>query len=370
MYNTRSLFPKLQSFITDIEERNPDISFVSEVWEKQTGKKLNKKQKRAAKQQHAKVEEMLEMHDIKFISTARNNGKRGGGVGIAVNLKNFSISKLNVPIPKSVETVWGLMKPNTPSSKFSSILVCCFYSPPNLKRNHALLNHLISTLQELLKMHANAGIILCGDCNDIEISSLLATDPSLQQIVTKPTHNVKILDVICTNLYNYYEEPQLLPPLTPDKNGAPSDHLGVIAIPSQYKGNFREKEVKYIRPLPESLLNTFKSKLGEIDFETELNNDSIHSMVNSFELITADLMKNTFPEKKITLYKTDKRWFNEELRLLKRKRLREYEKRGKSEKYFELLDKFKQRSQEAIAKFKAKIKEQFISGIEVVLNRQ
>ena len=48
---------------------------------------------------------MLEMHGIKYISTARPGSKRGGGAAIAVRQENFTLSKLNIFIPKSVENV-------------------------------------------------------------------------------------------------------------------------------------------------------------------------------------------------------------------------------------------------------------------------
>ena len=38
-YNVRSLFPKIECFKSDMEERNISVSFVSEVWEKSEDKK-------------------------------------------------------------------------------------------------------------------------------------------------------------------------------------------------------------------------------------------------------------------------------------------------------------------------------------------
>ena len=34
LYNARSLFPKLGSFVTDMIERNSDVCCITEVWEK------------------------------------------------------------------------------------------------------------------------------------------------------------------------------------------------------------------------------------------------------------------------------------------------------------------------------------------------
>ena len=60
-----------------------------ELWEKLENKK-----------HQSKLEELLEMEGIQYISTPRPGAKRGGGATIAVRLEKFTISKLNVLIPK------------------------------------------------------------------------------------------------------------------------------------------------------------------------------------------------------------------------------------------------------------------------------
>ena len=48
----------------------------------------------------------------------------------------------------------------------------------------------------------------------------------------------------------------------------------------------------------------------------------------------------TFPQKTIIVSDHDKPWFNEKLRQIKRLRLLEYEKHGRSKKYWELATRF------------------------------
>ena len=194
-YNIRALFPKIDNFARDMEERESDLSFITEVWQKLENKK-----------HQFKLEELLEMRGIKYISTPRPGARRGGGAAIAVRMNKFSISKLNIPLPRAVEVVWGLLKPKVVTGKISTIIVCCFYSPPNSKKNRVLIDHLTVTLQSLLSKHPNAGVIISGDRNSIDISSLLSIDPSLRQTVREVTRGQKILDVIVTNLARYFNE--------------------------------------------------------------------------------------------------------------------------------------------------------------------
>ena len=94
-YHCLSLIPKIGHFGPDMEDRNCDLSFLSEVWEKSENKR-----------HQFKLEELFELKGMKYISTPRPGARRGGGAAIVVNTERFSISKLNVPI-KSVLRLYG-----------------------------------------------------------------------------------------------------------------------------------------------------------------------------------------------------------------------------------------------------------------------
>ena len=127
----------------------------------------------------------------------------------------------------------GLLKPKGITGKLSVIIVCCFYSPPRSRKNPSLLEHITLTLQSLLTTYPQAGLIISGDRNNIDIAALLQIDPSLRQTVNQNTKDQKILDVILSNLHRFYNVPEIVPPISPDVpgKGVPSDHCGVIATP-------------------------------------------------------------------------------------------------------------------------------------------
>ena len=73
-----------------------------------------------------KVEEALEIHGIKYISTPRKN--RGGG-GAAITLISdspFYLTKLDASIQsgeENLEVCWGLLKPKQPTGQIKSTIV-------------------------------------------------------------------------------------------------------------------------------------------------------------------------------------------------------------------------------------------------------
>ena len=261
-YNMRSLIPKIGHFGADMEDRNCDLSFLSEVWEKSENKR-----------HQFKLEELFELKGMKYISTPRPGARRGGGAAIVVNTEKFSISKLNVAIPQCLEVVWGLMKPVNITGKITKIITCCFYCPPKSTRKTALIEHLTFTLQSLLNTFPNAGIIISGDRNDLSIARLLSVDASLRQIVNRGTRGPeKILDVVLTNLDVYFEEPTIVPPIEvddPSKGGVPSDHSGVVVNTrtDTNKPAAKHKVYRTIRPITTSSVNNIGQVLVEEEWQ-------------------------------------------------------------------------------------------------------
>ena len=213
--NLRSLFPKVGNFKTDMLERQVDVSLCCEIWEKAESKKHRNA-----------IEEMLELDGLKYFSTPRPRGKRGGGAAIIVNTERFKVEKLQIQIPHKLEIVWALAKPKHPDAQFKNLLSCSFYSPPRSRLRNKLKDHIIGTLQMLTTKYGECAIFCGGDKNKMDISSLLNTNLKLLQIVQSATRKQEILDVCLTNCFAYYSTPIIIPPVQPDVpvQGVPSDH--------------------------------------------------------------------------------------------------------------------------------------------------
>ena len=209
--NARSLQPKMSSTIEKVENEEIDILLVCEVWEK-----LGKKNKYFK----GKIEEMLQIKGYKYISCgARPSGKRGGGAAIVVNTKRFTLEELEVAVPHNIEAKWGLVRPKKVerNTKYKEYIVCCFYSPPNSKKNKKMLDHLIMSSHALMTKFPNAALILGGDKNSLPLGPLLdgQTAPKCTQTVASPTHGNKVIDVIVMNCAQFYGVPEITRPLLP-----------------------------------------------------------------------------------------------------------------------------------------------------------
>ena len=113
--NMRSLMPKIKNFKIDVLERKIGLALLSEIWEK----KGNKKHK-------FEIEKMLQQDGLKYISTPRPSSKRGGGCAIVADLHHFSLQKIDVIIPQSVEVTYGLLRAKDTKAKYKVIIAVAF----------------------------------------------------------------------------------------------------------------------------------------------------------------------------------------------------------------------------------------------------
>ena len=352
----RYIWPKRRNFVLDFKERGTGLCMLNEVWEKLENKK-----------QQSKIEELLYMEDMFYISTPRPGTRRGGGAAIVADLAKFNLKKLNIAIPKPIEVVWGLLQPKSATGQIKSIIVISFYSPPNSKKNPLLLDHIATNLYSLKTKCPNPGIILAGDRNNLSIQKLLSIDLSLKQIVQSPTINQKVLDVILTNMHTLYSVPSIVQPIPVDIPGCgvPSDHLGVVANPMTDPGIPRRlpRTRKTVRPMPESLMNSFGLLLAQENWDM-LSDTSLSTteLVSRFQDHVSTLISNHFPTKVVSASHEDKPWFTEELRILKRKRQRVYTKEGQTPKYLSIKLKFENDAKEAALKYTEKIQNEVLEG--------
>ena len=306
------------------------------------------------------------MKDVSYISTPRPGAKRGGGAAIASRTSRFSVSKLNIAIPKPLEIVWALLRPTVPTGEIRKIILCSFYSPPNSRKNRLLVDHISMTYNGLKIQHPQAAILISGDKNSLDEKNILALNPKFRQIVSQNTRKDKILTILITDIPGHYHVPLIIPPVPVDVpgQGVPSDHSGVLAVPLSSENPQRATEARKtkVRPLPDSLIRKFGSILVNEDWSFLSSEMSSTALVDAFEKHSLNLIANTFPEKEVTISNWDKPYMTEELRAIRRQRQRVYIKQGWSAKYLGLKQKFDQKIKIEAEKYHIKIVKEVTEG--------
>ena len=191
---------------------------------------------------------------------------------------------------------------------------------------------------------------------------MLAGDPTLRQIVLQNTNKNKdkIMDIVVTDLFTGYQEPVLLPavPVDQGKQGVPSDHAGVIVIPrtnlSSSRARPRRKTFE-VQRMPETLIAEFGPVLMHQTWSCLQDGMSADEMVVKFQDSATRLVDAHFPKKTVTITEGEKPYFTEELKKLRRKRDRIYQKSGKCANYLLIQNKFQSKLKAEALKYRNRI---------------
>ena len=108
--------------------------------------------------------------------------------------------------------------------EFSSIIVAVLYHPPSAD-DTSMQSHLFQTLSEVEAKFYSCGIIIAGDFNRLNVNQIIKHF-RLKQIVKSPTRGKAILDLVLTNMHEFYKSPQILPLI------GLSDHSTVVVSPA------------------------------------------------------------------------------------------------------------------------------------------
>ena len=152
----------------------------------------------------------------------RNDGRRGGGL-LAYVRSDMPCTRIPSLEHPDLETMWLLYRQPQMPRFVSHILFGCIYHPPD-KNNWELSAHILQCLDEVVRKHPNAKIILLGDFNQLPDSSI--TSYPLKQVVRSPTRKKAILDKIFMNIAEWYDHPIVIPSI------GLSDHDSVLMKPS------------------------------------------------------------------------------------------------------------------------------------------
>ena len=325
--NPRSIYNKIDEYLTFIEEKEIDITFMSETWEREG----------------TSLKDIVKADDVEVLSNVHQRTGKGGRPALVVKKDKYFINDLTnteISIPWGVEAVWGLLTPKNVTSveKIKKIIIGSIYCKPQSKKKSVLLDHIHSVFNQMTVKHGSSvQWIIAGDTNDLKIEKILEISEQFKQVVTKPTRGSKVLDPIITTLHSFYQEPQVLAPLDsdPDKNGTKSDHNMVTMTPVDVVNNktSRTKRTITVRPMKESGIDKLSEWLNKTNWDFLAHIESAHEMADTFEQTLKNKIDELLPTKEVKVASDDKPWYTSKLDRLNRIKQREYNKNRKSAKW-------------------------------------
>ena len=239
--------------------------------------------------------------------------RRGGGVGIYIK-HTLSFKVLDDLSCPDIESVWVYLRPPKLPRGFSCLVVAVIYHPPGQSQasNSVLTDYIISSVDKIRRTYPDAGLIIGGDFNRLNVAPI-CSNCALKQVITLPTRGNAILDLLFTNLKNYYESPIILPPI------GIADHNSIFVKPVANLMNPKPLKVKSRSVNPYAKL-AFGGWLNGINWSFIYNLNSCDEKTNSF----LDLLKYAidcfFPVRMAKLHATDKPWVTPDFKDLVQKR--------------------------------------------------
>ena len=176
---------------------------------------------------------------------------------------------------------------------------------------------------------------------------LLTCGLKLKQLVDLPTRNGKTLDILITNIPQYYNSPIVVPPVPCDNpnDGVPSDHWVPVCYPhtDRYRPPLRRFRTVTYRHLPRDNVLKFGQWITRESF-CKIN-ESLSPTAHAQELqsLLMGKLDELCPTQTMRVSGQDKPFINKELKALNRRKQREYNKNGKSAKYKQLAAVFSRR---------------------------
>ena len=238
-----------------------------------------------------------------------DRNRHGGGVALYCRseLEPIFISSLAIP---GIEMIWI----ETTVQKNNILFGAC-YRPPNqnVDERNSFLDGLSSTFDNLFDI-MNKPFVLLGDFNDrchswgrdhksselkFELVNLI-NNFHLSQLITEPTRNDSILDLIITNCPGFIQETGVNDPI----NGL--DHCPIYG---SMKFQYKKKNCYYrtITLYNETNLNHLSENLSQVPWSALMSNsENIDEMTHTFTTIIRDEIKNVIPSKTVLIRPKDK----------------------------------------------------------------
>ena len=227
--------------------------------------------------------------------------QRGGGVALYAK-HNQNPEQLYLDTPDDLEVLWVKIRPPRLPRAVSYVVVAVVYYPPGSPVADRLLGHLHETIDNILTNHQDAGIVIMGDFNQLDLTQLL-NEPGFKQVVNQPTRENRTLDKIISNVASHYAVPCICSPI------GRSDHNTVIWSPLEScnrTANFTQNRIT--RPMRDSNIRQFGTWICSHDWSSVMQATDPNQQTIAFYNTLNSAIDHHFPIRTTKLHAQDKPW--------------------------------------------------------------
>ena len=185
-----SLAPKIDEVSHVVQNANYDLVCITESWLRQ----------------HI-PDSVIAINGYNIIRRDRKEATHGGVCMYIKESIPFSVldfSEVDENPVFDFEVLWAKLRPTRLPRGFSSIISGVIYHPPSAP-DSKMQDYLLNCLTSIESQHPNSGILLVGDLNHLN-ETTLKSNFNLKQIVHFPTRGKSFLDRILTNMKEFYDK--------------------------------------------------------------------------------------------------------------------------------------------------------------------
>ena len=321
--NARSLLPKLESMTRAFQSLSLHGAGITETWFK-GGKSLKER-----------LDELEDAEGIRVIHKSRDgrNKKAGGGVAFAYCTGTANFKQLTLKSISREQEVLGVVGRVAKVKK--KIVVFTVYVPPSTKvaEFESICSALTHEIAAARAAHGDPIIFVGGDFNRRDVGPALLRAADLRPISTEPTRGASTLDVVYSKVNYRLTEVQTLPPLDMAA-GVNSDHRCIYVKASFPKVKGYSWVVRMRRMRTRAREEAFARSLAGQEWSWLKECNTVDEMTVEFEKKLAELTEQHFPLARVRKRSNEDLWISRKIRRLWKKKIREYKKGGKTEKWW------------------------------------
>ena len=260
-------------------------------------------------------------HDI----IRKDRGAQGGGVAIYIR-ETLCYKRMMEYERADVEALW--IQLNTIEGK---VLFCSIYRPPDKTGGPPPLEFWDNLDQVLddIKSSSIKYIYLLGDLNadfntvNGQRLAQLCIRQNLECLIEEPTRitptSATILDQIITNAPNFVRNTEVSAPVSTN------DHC-TISVKLNFKVPHEPTYSRLIWQYERADIARFRAALREADFDRAFSSENIDDVCITWTETFLNVARTFVPNKLVTIRPRDSPWYNNMLRLLKRKLTRVFKR--------------------------------------------